>query len=92
MPSTPDNAGFVTWKYNDWRRQGSLSDQIWHLQRHIEEVERYAFESQDRGRRLTLQQNMIPYLQQQLDRLEAKNKLSGTRLGQTARFKRGTGA
>jgi len=90
------NLGFVNWKYNDWRRMPSVDDQIFRLQRHIEEVERYAFDCQEHGRRMMLQQQMLPNLQQQLDRLEARQRMTASgansRFGKTARYVRGSEA
>lgn len=96
MASASTNLGVVNWKYGNWRRMPTLDDQIFRLQQHIEEVEKYAFEAQEHGRRMTLQQNMLPYLQQQLDRLEVRQKLSTSgatsRFGKVSKFVRGSDA
>ena len=88
------NKGFVRWNYADWRRQATVAEQIDRLIRHIEEVERYAFDTQNKGNRMMLQSGMLDRLQTQLDRLQAKQQL-GTKLGQigrTSRFRRGAGS
>ncbi|MEP3478007.1 MAG: hypothetical protein ABJZ55_02055 [Fuerstiella sp.] len=88
------NKGLVNWKYGDWRRMPSLNDQIDRLIRHIEEVEKYAFESQDKGRRLTMHQNMLSRLEGNLEQLLGKQSLQASpaahRLGRVSRFRRGT--
>jgi hypothetical protein len=93
LASTANN-GLVRWTYGDWRRQPTVADQIDRLIRHIEEVERYAFESQDKGRRLTMHQNMLSRLETQLEKLQARQKIGNSsalrRTGQTSKFNRGS--
>ena len=93
--SVPTNRGFVRWTYGDWRRQPTIAKQIERLQRHIEEVERYAFDAMQGSNRLTLQQNMLPRLEEQLKQLQAANTVQTnpafSRVGGVQKFVRGTG-
>lgn len=93
MPSAAKNKGLVNWTYGDWRRQRTLDAQIDRLIRHIEEVEKFAFESQNKGQRLTLHQNMLDRLEKNLDRLTTRQALGSSglsgRVGKVSKFKRG---
>jgi hypothetical protein len=95
MPSTSTNNGLVRWTYGDWRRMPTLDRQIDRLVRHIEEVERYAFDSQSKGQRLALQQNMLERLNADLRRLEARRAVNSraafNRVGKVSAFVRGDG-
>lgn len=92
----PNNRGFVRWIYGDWRRQSTLDAQIERLQRHIEEVERYAFDATQNGSRLIMHQNMLPRLTAELEKLESRRTLrtnpAFTRVGGVQRFTRGSGS
>jgi len=95
VPSV-SNTGLVNWTWGAWRRESTLAEQIEMLILHIEEVEKFAFESQNKGNRLTLHQNMLPGLEAQLQKLKTQqtlaNSTTGRRLGGVARFKRGSGS
>ena len=95
MPSET-NTGLVNWQYGDWRSQSTLTEKINRLRLHIQEVEKYAFESQSKTKKLRLHDGMLPRLEKNLERLEAQQAMStngrGRRIGRVARYKRGSSA
>ena len=86
-------AGLVDWTFRDWRRKPTAEQRRNQLLLHMEEVEGFIFESENNDQKLRLQNNYLPYLQEQLDRLELQTGASSdsrlNRLGKTSKFVRG---
>jgi hypothetical protein len=70
-------AATVTWTYADWRSQATPAAQLERLKLHLQEVEGFMVESSSKARTLKLSETLLPHLQAQLERLEAKIALSG---------------
>lgn len=83
----------VTWQYSDWRSQATPAAQLERLKLHLQEVEGFMLESGSRARTLRLADNLLPTLQSELQRLEARISLRslGGRFG-VSRFDRGGNA
>lgn len=83
----------VTWTYSDWRSQATPAAQLERLKLHLQEVEGFMLESSSRARTLRLADNLLPTLQSELQRLEAKISMRslGGRFG-VSRFDRGGNA
>ena len=86
-------AGIVNWTWSDWRLKDSVEQQITTLKRHMHEVEKFVFETEDGKQKLKLQDGYLPYLQERLDELNQKSLTlsagSLQRLGRVSKFKRG---
>lgn len=86
-------AATVTWQYSDWRSQATPALQLERLKLHLQEVEGYMIESSSKARTIKLNDNLLPHLQAELQRLESKIALKslGGRFGVSS-FHRGGNA
>lgn len=86
-------AATVTWQYSDWRSQATPAQQLERLKLHLQEVEGFMMESSSKARTLRLADNLLPILQSELQRLEARISMRtlGSRFG-VSRFDRGGNA
>jgi hypothetical protein len=86
-------AATVTWQYADWRSQATPAAQLERLKLHMAEVEGFMVESSSKARTLKLSDVLLPHLQRELERLEARitMKSMGNRFGVSS-FHRGGNA
>jgi hypothetical protein len=86
-------AATVTWQYADWRSQATPAAQLERLKLHMAEVEGFMVESSSKARTLKLSDTLMPILQAELQRLEAKSTMRsmGSRFGVSS-FHRGGNA
>ncbi len=86
-------AATVTWQYSDWRSQATPALQLERLKLHLQEVEGYMIESSSKARTIKLSDSLLPHLQSELQRLEARVALKslGGRFGVSS-FQRGGNA
>ena len=88
--------GLFDWKHGGWRRAATAASRRAMLILHIEEVERFAAESQSRGNRLTLHQNVLPGLIAELEKLNraagVSRAISASGVGGVRRYRRGGAA
>ena len=86
-------AATVTWQYSDFRSQPTPAAQLERLKLHLQEVEGFMVESSSRARTLKLNENLLPHLQAELQRLETKVALAfGIGRRGVSSFTRGSGA
>lgn len=85
-------AATVTWQYSDWRSQATPAAQLERLKLHLQEVEGFMVESSSRARTLRLADNLLPHLQSELQRLEARISLRTLGRFGVSRFDRGGNA